>query len=443
MFLQRIDRLGPALNCFIRVMPEEALREAAEIDGQLARGVSVGPLAGVPIGIKDIVDVADIPTTHGAHRIFHTIPTRDAPVVRRLRAAGAIVIGKTTLHEFAYGVTNNNPHFGPTRNPWDLARIPGGSSGGSAAAVAAGLCGAAIGTDTGGSIRIPAALCGIVGMKPTYDHVSREGVTPLAWTLDHVGPLTRTVDDADLLLHIMSGAMGYPPTFQPGSSGPGTGRGDGLIGVRIGLPRLYWDQMDDDVRGLLEAAIRTLESMGAAISEVAIPDASTAGDAVALIISVEATAAHESQLRLHPEAYGADVRARLDSGFFVRGTDYVQAQRVRSRLQRVFRGALENVDLLAMPTTALAAPPIEDPTPPGPSGPAPIRLSLTKLTNPFNLLGLPALSVPCGLTALRLPVGLQLVGRATEETTVFRVGRSYERATAWSQWRPPLERAGG
>ncbi len=439
-FLARIDQLGPELNCFTRVLAEDALAQAVQIDETLGRGGSAGSLAGVPVSIKDIVDVAGVPTTHGAHRVFHSTPEVDAPVVRQLRRHGAVIIGKTSLHEFAYGVTNNNPHFGPTRNPWDLSRIPGGSSGGSAAAVAAGLCAAAVGTDTGGSIRIPAALCGVVGIKPTYDRVSRAGVTPLAWTLDHVGPLTRTVGDAALLLRVMSGDDPVRGAPQPGSMIPGEGR-ETVAGVRLGLPRrFFWEDINDDVRVLVENAVRKLEGLGADIIEEDLPHAAVAGNAVTVIITVEATAVHESRLRSHPDAYGVDVRARLDSGFFVPGIDYVQAQRVRAMLRREFLSVLERVDVLVMPTTALTASPIDEPSLPGASGRVPARLPLTRLTNPFNLMGFPALSVPCGLTAQQLPVGIQLVGKPGDEATLFRLAHLYENATGWTRLRPPARR---
>jgi aspartyl-tRNA(Asn)/glutamyl-tRNA(Gln) amidotransferase subunit A len=435
-FLTRIDRVGPVLNCFTRVLADDALTQAMKVDEDVARGNPHGCLAGVPIGVKDLVDIAGVPTTHGGHSRFHTMPQHDAPIIHLLRREGAICIGKTALHEFAYGVTNNNPHFGPTRNPWDLSRIPGGSSGGSAAAVAAGLCTAAIGTDTGGSIRIPAALCGIVGIKPTYDRVSREGITPLAWSLDHVGPLTRSVTDAELLLHVLDGSMatGRPLPAQPAHAVMQLK----IAGLRVGLPRVFWEAAGDDVRALGEGALQTLKSLGATVREVEFPSGAIATSAVSVIISAEATAVHEDRLHEHPEAYGADVRIRLDSGFFVRGIDYIHAQRVRGVILRECLNIFNEVDILALPTTTHAAPPIDE-SPAGGSGQAtPVRVILTRLTNPFNLLGLPALSIPCGFTVEKLPVGLQLVGRPNDEATVFRLGGAYETKTEWTRRRPPL-----
>ncbi len=440
VFLTRIAQLDPSLNCFIRVTADDALSQARQVDETLSRGGAL-VLAGVPVGIKDIVDVAGVPTTNGAHQLFHTIPATDAPVVRRLRRQGAVIVGKTNLHEFAYGVTNKNPHFGPTRNPWDHTRIPGGSSGGSAAAVAAGLCAAAIGTDTGGSIRIPASLCGTVGIKPTYDRVPRSGITPLAWTLDHVGPMTRTVQDANLLLQVMAAADGADVGDQ-GWPVPHDGA-ESLSGLRVGVPRpFFWDALDGEVRAGIEEALHTLEALRAEIVDVEVPNASAAGDAVAVIMAVEAAAVHEHRLRTHPEAYGEDVRVRLESGLFLSGVDYVQAQRARTVFRRALLQVLDRVHVLVVPTTAVAAPTIEEQSLPGPRGMVPVRLSLTRLTNPFNLTGVPALSIPCGATSQQLPIGLQIVGRPFDEPSVLRVARAFEAATGWTQRRPELNRAG-
>ncbi len=439
-FLARIDALDRTLNCFIRVMAEDARAQAGQIDEALARGDSPGALAGVPVAIKDLVDVAGVPTTGGAHRRFHTMPATDAPLVTRLRRHGAVLIGKTNLHEVAYGATNVNPHFGPTRNPWDLTRIPGGSSGGSAAAVAAGLCAGAVGTDTGGSIRIPASLCGIVGIKPTYDRVPRGGVLPLSWSLDHLGPLTRTVGDAALLFSVMAGGQPADALSGRQSSPPPDERvTKGIAGVRVGLPRtFFWEKLQDGVEAAVDEAVHMLQDLGADILDVELPFADMAGYAVSVIVSAEATAVHERRLRAHPDAFGNDVRLRLESGFFVTATDYVQAHRARALLTREFLRVLKRVNVLVMPATALTATPIDEQYLPGSRGLVPVRLPLTKLTNPFNLTGLPAISVPCGFTAEGLPVGVQLVGRPFDEGTLFRIAGAYEHATGWTQRRPPL-----
>ena len=444
-YLDRIAELDGQLNCFIRVLADEAQEAAQRIDAGVKRGEPAGRLVGVPIAIKDLADVAGVPTTAGAHERFHTAPTADAPVVARLRAEGAIVIGKANLHEFAYGVTNINPHFGPTRNPWNPGRIPGGSSGGSAAAVAAGLCAGALGTDTGGSVRIPASLCGIVGIKPTYGRVPRTGIVPLSWTLDHVGPLARTVRDAALLLRVMAGHDSRDPTsdathpVQPYDellSG-------GIEDMRVGVPRGYfWERGDDEVREHCERAVSVLHEHGADVRDVEIPHAAEAGAAVAIIISAEATAYHEARLRTSAGLFGDDVRTRLERGLFVTGVDYVQAQRARAFLTREFLGALADADVLVMPATPTPASEIESEL-----RAAELSLSmslvLTRFTNPFNLTGLPALSVPCGFTSQGLPVGLQIVGGPWDEVTLLRVGQTYEQATEWHRRRPPLTEGPG
>lgn len=396
----------------------------------------------MPVAIKDIVDVAGIPTTAGAHQRFHRFPQQDALLAARLRAAGAVFVGKTNLHEFAYGVTNINPHFGPTRNPWDPSCIPGGSSGGSAAAVAAGLCAAAVGTDTGGSIRIPASLCGIVGIKPTFGRVEVTGIVPLSWTLDHAGPLTRTVRDAALLLWVTAGGDGR---VQPVPGPPFDGVVDrGISGLRVGVPRsFFWERLITDVQTRAEAALGVLRRLGAVVSDVEVPHAAETGSAASLILAVEAATLHEDSIRSHPEAYGIDLRTRLERGLFVPASDYVTAQRARGFLTRECRRVLADVDVLVMPTTVTAATPIEEGTANASGVSLAMSFQLTRCTNPFNLTGLPALSVPCGFTSQGLPVGLQIVGKPWDEATVLRVGHAYEQATPWHTRRPPSDEEDG
>jgi aspartyl-tRNA(Asn)/glutamyl-tRNA(Gln) amidotransferase subunit A len=432
--LARIATLQPRLNCFTQVLSEFATREADRLDRDRAAGRPVGPLAGVPVAIKDIVDVGGVPTTAGGDRRHHRVPERDAYLVGQLRNAGAIIIGKTGLHEFAYGVTNNNPHYGPTRNPWDLRRIPGGSSGGSAAAVAAGLCVGAVGTDTGGSIRIPAALCGVVGIKPTYDRVVLEGVVPLSWSLDHAGPLARTVEDAALLLDVMAWTAATTESFSRivAAGGP-------LSPMRIGLPRaFFWDALDGEVAHCAEEAVAVLRALGAEVVEFNLPYAAEAGRAAAVVMSAEATAYHEPSLRAMPDAYGDDVRTRLERGIFLTAADYLAGLRALHLIEQTWMGVFERVDALVMPTTQAAAPPIDED--PGTASGASLAMSvhLTRFTNPFNVSGLPALSVPCGWTAAGLPVGLQIVGGFRMEGLVLRIGAAYERAAGWGSRRPPL-----
>jgi len=439
-YLARIDQVNPGINAYMLIMAEQAEDDARRVDEGIAKGRAPGPLGGVPLGIKDLIDVAGAPTAAGAHRRFHYTPDRDAPVISRLRRAGAVILGKTNLHEFAYGVTNINPHTGPVRNPWDHRRIPGGSSGGSAAAVTAGLCAGALGSDTGGSIRIPSALCGTVGLKPTYGRIPRTGVVALAWTLDHLGPITRTTRDAALLLRVMAGEdPGDPASVTSGSPPFDEGAEDGLAGIRIGVPRtFFWERTDPEVHSAAQAALRVLADRGATVLDVDLAHAEDAGKAVAIILSVEATAYHERRLRTSLGAYGDDLQVRLLRGFFIPATDYVLAQRARAFITDEFLSAFRGVDVLVTPTTTVPARPIEED--PGASGAASLAMSteLTRLTNPFNLTGMPALSLPCGFTRDGLPVGLQIVGKPFDEPAVLRVGYAYEQATEWHTRRPPL-----
>lgn len=436
--LDRIRTAGRALNAFTAILGEQALGDADRIDAGVRRGRPAGVLAGVPVAVKDLVDVAGVTTTAGGHARFHYRPGHDAPITTRLKDAGAVIIGKTNLHEFAYGVTNVNPHFGAVKNPWDVTRIPGGSSGGSGAAVAAGLCTGAVGTDTGGSIRIPSALCGVTGIKPTYGRVPRAGIVPLAWSLDHAGPMTRTVADAALMLQVMAG---HDPADAASSSAPvppfSTLLDGGVAGLRVGVPRrFFWEELDGDVRARCDDAVRTLRSLGASVTEVEVPHAAYMSRAVAVIISVEATAFHEQRLRSDAGAYGGDVRVRLERGWFVPGTDYALAQRARALLTTEILQVFEGIDVLVTPATPSPAAPIEQ----DPAAAAGVSLAMSleyvRCTNPFNLTGQPALSVPCGFTAKGLPVGLQIIGRPFDEATVLRAGHAYQQATEWHLRRP-------
>lgn len=426
--LERIAHYDPRLNSFIRVMPDGALEAARDVDDAVRARKRAGPLAGVPVALKDLIDLARSPTTAGAHRLFHRTPTTDATVVTRLRSAGAVIVGKTGLHEFAYGVTNINPHTGPVRNPWDLTRIPGGSSGGSGAAVAAGFVAAALGTDTGGSIRIPAALCGVTGFKPTFGRVPVEGIVPLSWTLDHVGPIARTAADAAVLFSVLAPV---PDVLAELSRG--------IAGLRLGVPEgFFWEELDRDVETSCQDAVRILISGGAAQRSTTFPHASECGAAAAVILAAEAAAYHERHVREHPDAFGEDVRVRLDRGLFLSAADYLAAQRARAFLIREATRALEEVDVVIVPTTPAPAARIEE------DGSQAARAALvhsvryTRCTNPFNLLGFPALSIPCGLSRDGLPIGLQIVGRPFEDTTVLRVGHAFQQLTDWHKQQPSI-----
>lgn len=429
--LDRIERLDSELRAFITVTAERALDEARR--AEVAAGEDLSPLHGVPIALKDLFDTAGVHTTSGSDLLRDRVPKTDAFVVSRLRAAGAISLGKLNMHEFAYGVTTANPHYGVCRNPWDTGRIPGGSSGGSGAAVAASLCYGALGSDTGGSIRIPASLCGIVGLKPTYGRVSRSGVLPLSWSLDHVGPMTRTVTDAALMLTAIAGHDPADPGSAPVPAHNYLGELEsGVRGLRIGVPRAHYSEgLAPAVERAVRDALDVLRSEGAEVRAVDIPDIELAALAFSPIISAEATAYHQRWLRESPERYDPGVRERLTLGEFYSGPQYVNAQRLRGRVIAGFASALSEVDLLVTAATPITAPLVTDVSPgtPNPS---------TVFTYPTDVSGSPSLSLPCGFDESDLPIGLQIIGRNFDEATVLRAGRAYERATEWHRRRPAL-----
>jgi aspartyl-tRNA(Asn)/glutamyl-tRNA(Gln) amidotransferase subunit A len=429
-YLDRVDRLNPTLNAYITITADLARAEArAAQDGT---GPS-GPLRGIPIALKDLFDTAGVRTSGASKILAGRVPTQDATVTARLRAAGAVLLGKLNMHEFAYGVSNDNPHHGPARNPWNMERIPGGSSGGSGVAIAAGLCLGTLGSDTGGSIRIPAALCGITGLKPTYGRVSRAGVLPLSWSMDHVGPMARTVRDCAILLGVIAG---HDPSDPASANEPVPdyldGLEDGAGGLRIGLPRRYFfEQVDDEVRSAVEVAAERLRAEGADVRDVDIDQIELAPIAGATILVSEAAAYHQHWLRERPEDYGEDVRQRLLTGELYPATAYINAQRVRTVMRESFLRTLSDVDLLLAPATPITAPPIAGFS-------TDVRANLTRYTTPINLVGLPSLSVPCGFDSANLPIGMQLIGRPFDEARLFRAGRAYERVTDWHKRRPPM-----
>jgi len=403
--LQRIDELQPSLNAFIRVMAEEAMRDAEAADRELASGRDRGPLHGVPIAVKDIIDVRGVSTTAASRVREGHVAAADAFVIARLREAGAVIIGKTNLDEFAFGTTSENSAFGAVRHPLDPSRSPGGSSGGSAVAVASGMALAALGTDTGGSIRIPAAACGIVGLKPSLADISTEGVVPLSKTFDHVGPFTRTVGDARLVHHAMSGSSGADVR----SSGADLPRS--AQGLRLGIPRGYLtDLLDGDVRARFDEATAALRNAGATLTEVSIPHASMTPAVYIHIHSSEGATFHARTLDAQPERYTPVVRRRLELGRYVLAQDYARAMDGREVLRREVDAALENCDALVLPTLPIPAPPIGAETMTIGGGEEPVRALMLRLTQLFNVTGHPAISLPCGVTAGGWPVGLQLVG---------------------------------
>lgn len=412
--LRRIEEINPTINAFLSVDADRALESARRAEAEIASGSVRGPLHGVPFALKDLIAEAGAPFTCGSPLRREVVADRDADITARIRAAGAVFVGRAHLHEFAYGVSNNNPHYGPSRNPWDPSRVPGGSSGGSAAALASCCIYGSIGTDTGGSIRIPAALCGVCGLKPTYGRVSTGGVYPVSPSLDTVGPMARTVDDLIALWSAVSGKEAADKTT--------------VRGLRIGVPVGYvWDTVDSGVRDVVRRALETFEQAGAVLVEIAPPDLEATAAAATAILMAEASATHLSQLRRDPQAYGEDVRHRLLVGLAIPAERYVRAQEVRRRLavdwsDRVF----STVQVVATPAVPIPAPPIGEETTEVDGKPYNTRALLTRLTNPLNALGFPALSVPCG-SARGLPVGLQIVGPPMQEERVLAVGAAYER----------------
>jgi aspartyl-tRNA(Asn)/glutamyl-tRNA(Gln) amidotransferase subunit A len=412
--LLRAESVQPKFNAFLWLDPDRARAEAR----RLAQQRLSGPLWGIPVVLKDLIAEAGAPFTCGSRRRSHVRAEADAEVTRRLRQAGAVFVGRAHLHEFAYGVSNENPHFGPARNPWDPRRSPGGSSGGSAVAVATGCVLASVGTDTGGSVRIPAALCGVVGLKPTYELVPRDGVFPLAPSLDHVGPLARTVEDVALVLEVLVGAPGrYTADL-----------GSRVRGLRIGVPGgAFWELAADGVLERFDEAVRLLEREGARRVPVDFPWEAASAAATAVLM-VEASWVHLRGLREDLEGFGRDVRERLLVGLALPGERYVRALSVRRVLaRRAWQLLKDEVDVLATPTTPIPAPHLGEGTTPLGGREHDTRALLTRFTNPLNALGLPALSVPCGIVD-GLPVGLQLVGRPGDEATVLATGRALERA---------------
>jgi aspartyl-tRNA(Asn)/glutamyl-tRNA(Gln) amidotransferase subunit A len=432
--LRRIEALEGEVNAFITVDGDAAMAAARNATDEITKSGAKGPLHGVPIALKDLFGVAGVRMTAGSKILADNVAPEDAETTARLRAVGAIIIGKLNLHEFAYGATGVNPHYGPARNPWDIGRITGGSSSGSGASVAAGECPAALGTDTGGSIRIPASLCGIVGLKPTYGRVSKRGVLPLSWSLDHVGPMTRTVEDAAIVLQAIAG---LDPSDASTADEPvpdyAQSLTSGVSGLRIGMPKQFFlENVDPEVENAVRSALSSLEGLGAVPTEVDAPLISEIPGGVTAIMLPEALAYHQKWMSERPDDYGDDVRYRLELGATFLAVHYVQAQRLRELAVNAWREQVfSKVDLIATPTTAISARPIEE-------GDLQVTFNLIRFTNPLNFLGVPAISVPCGFTKEGLPVGLQLAGRWWDEATVLRAAYSYEQATDWHKRRPPL-----
>jgi aspartyl-tRNA(Asn)/glutamyl-tRNA(Gln) amidotransferase subunit A len=425
--IARIDRHNPDLRAFITVTAGQALDQARQADRELAMGQDRGPFHGIPVALKDLFATKGVRTTAGSRVYENWVPETDAAVVEKLLTAGAVVLGKLNMHELAYGITSANPHFGAVRNPWNAEHSPGGSSGGSGAAVAAEMVFMAMGSDTGGSIRIPASFCGTVGLKPTYGRVSRFGVLPLGFSLDHVGPLTRTVRDAALTLNAIAGHDPRDPTSSRRPVGDYVpDERCSIQGVRIGLPdSFFFEHLHEDVESAVRGAVARAESLGAVVKRVRLPDMDALNAIARIVLLAEASAVAET----YPEDrsfYGADVRALLDQGRLVPATDYINAQRLRRQMRREFDAVWKQVDCLIAPATPSPAPRSGETTIRLGGRDEDVRLASTRLVRGVNALGYPALSLPCGLSASGLPLGMQIIGPAFEEALLLRIGAALE-----------------
>lgn len=425
--LARTQKLQPVLNAYITVTGDEALAEARKADEDWHRGRWRGPFHGIPIALKDNIDTAGVRTT-GASQLFeHRVPSEDAEVTRRLKSAGAILLGKLNLHEFAYGGTSAVTYFGPVHNPWNPALTPGGSSGGPGAAVAADMCFASVGTDTAGSVRIPASYCGIVGLMPTYGRVSIRGIIPLAWSLDHAGPMCKSVEDAAIMLNVIAGydtedttTVNVPvPDYVRSLRNP-------VSKLRLGLPRKpYFDNLNPDVGKAIDAAIGVIAKLTAGTQDLTLPPAPDAGP----IIAVEPYAYHAQWITKTPELYDAPVRAAIQRGALVKADVYARALRDLAQVRREIDKVFANVDLLVFPT--MADPPfkIEEGLK---------RNVSARNTLPFDEYGIPVISIPCGLTSAGLPVGLQIAGPHWNEPAILALAHAYEQATDWHTRHPKV-----
>ena len=431
--LDAVARHNGSLNAYITVCADSAIAAAERLEQAVAQKKELGPLAGVPISVKDLVRTVDAPTTAGS-KIFGDglPPTEDAPVVRRLRKLGAIVIGKTNLHEVALGVTSANEHFGPARNPWNAEFVAGGSSGGSASAVAAGFCTASVGTDTRGSIRIPAAACGVTGFKPTYGLLPVEGVIPLAPSLDHVGPIAHTVIDAAWMLGAMTGSKA---TFERFVKALRTS----TRSLVIGISEFHLRDLDDDVGRAIDKALKVLSPLCKEMRDIDLPGIDGVQEASAVVTSAEAYAYHEAHLKKHPEAYGPKVRKRLEEGAKRSAADYLRAMETRSAVRRAFATCFDSVDVLVGATLPALPPRIDAQEVEINGKGAKVVDAFTRLNGPQNMAGVPAMTVPCGL-AKGLPIGLQLIAAEGKDDVLLSLGAAFQRETHWHQRRPPIAR---
>jgi aspartyl-tRNA(Asn)/glutamyl-tRNA(Gln) amidotransferase subunit A len=440
--LARIERLNPSLRAFLTVLPDEALAAARRAEHNITHGRYRGPLHGIPICLKDNIWTRGARTTAGSRILRDFVPTADSVVARRLRRAGAILLGKTNLHEFAYGITNINPHYGWVRNPWNQTQISGGSSGGSAAALAAGLGYGSIGTDTGGSIRTPSAFCGVVGLKPSYGLISMQGIVPLAPSLDHAGPMGRCVTDVALLLEAVAGSdaldqgvSNIPP--QPYSRSLQRS----VSGLRLGWPvRGCFENTSSEVHEAVSKAACMLHSQGATLHDVSLEGAEAALQPANTVACAEAAAYHAASGYYpgHSREYGRDVRGHLRAGAKISAIDYLLALRARDLLLGIFERAFETVDAILVPALPLVAPSPNAPKVRLGRHQESLREAILRFSRPANFTGLPAISVPCGFTCDGLPIGLQIIAPRWQEACILRIAYHYEQSTKWHGMHPAL-----
>lgn len=432
--LRRIEQVDGEVGAFVTVTAELAREQAAAADAARAAGRSLGPLHGVPVGLKDNIDTAGVRTTRGSAFFLDYVPDRDAEVTRRLREAGAVLVGKLTMHEFAYGATSQNEHTGPSRNPWDTSRIPGGSSGGSGAAVAADEVVVSLGTDTGGSVRNPGALNGVVGLRATFGRISSRGIFPIAVSFDTCGPLAW---DAIDVARTLTAIAGYDPEDPTSVDRPAedytVGIDAGVEGLRIGVPRgFFFAEAEPEIAAAVHAAAEQLARLGASVEEIDIPGAERTHEATATIIRSDAFALHRERAADHPELFGAEVLKRLRSAESISGADYAEAREAGRAWRRQIKVLFEGIDLVLTPITSTAAP--------GADVPDMIEMTrlLTQLTYAWSLAGVPAVSVPCGFTRAGLPIGVQLAAGAWQEARLLRAAHAYQSVTDWHERRPAL-----
>lgn len=427
--LERIGSLNERFNGYVTVLPERALAAAERREKEVLAGRVRGPLHGVPIGLKDIIFTKDVRTTMGSMYFKDHVPDYSATVWERLEESGAILLGKLNTHEFAYGPTGDRSYFGSMRNPYDATKIAGGSSGGSGAAVASGLCYAALGSDTGGSVRIPSSCCGIVGMKPTFGRVSKYGVFPLAWTLDHVGPMTRTIEDNATLLNVLAGFDGRDPySVQSTQEDFTRDLGRTIRGSVVGIPRsFYFDNIEGEVEQRVREAIEVLESLGADVRLIDVPYLDDILQAYRLTLASEAYAVHKERLEEAPDYYSDEVRERLVAGEVFKAHEYARARQLRKTALKDFNRVFEETEILLAPTIPIVPPEIRQRKIELQGRQELVLPTLTRLMGPMNFLGLPSLSIPCSLSVSGLPVGLQMIGRQFGESNLYRFGHAFEK----------------